>query len=252
MAHSYNELNDAFKKLYSQKNPETPEDLVKILEELELTFSEYKLAKTTEEKDIKLQLIEELFVRYANIKNIIDNVSSSVTPYAVDDLFVGLEGSEEKKIPVNEYGISGEHILERLHRESGLRRKDNYIHKLFVELIGRWIDEWDSVEEIRKFNLKYATGLWLDELASNYGIVRENGQTDDELRERILQKKTERFTTPSVKSHNVTFFSCVRNPKTQLTSKNTYLTNDYLCYADYPTEEYYEDTYVCWRDIRWL
>ena len=252
MVRSYDELNEAFKKLYSIQTPETPDDLLDILEEIELTFSEYKLAKTEESKEEQLKSIEELIVRYVNIKNIIDNVSVSLTPYAVDDLLVGLEGSEEKKIPVNEYGISGENILERLHRESGLRRKDNYIHQLFVELIGRWIDEWDSVEEIRKFNLKYATGEWLNELASNYGINRAKGETDDSLRERILQKKAERFTVPSLKEHKVTFFSCVRNPKTQLTSKNTYLTNDYLGYAEYPTEEYYEDTYVCWRDIRWL
>lgn len=252
MVKTYEELNEIFKQLYSMKNPDTPEDLVEILEELELTFSEYKLAKTSSEKEEKLQACEELLIRYNNIKNIIDDVSSSVTPYAIDDLLVNLEGSEEKKIPVNEYGVSGETILERLHRQSGLRRKDNYIHQLFVELIGRWIDEWDTVEEIRKFNLKYAKDKWLDELASNYGIIRSDGQTDDELRELILLKKHERFSVPSAKEHNVTFFSCVRNPKTQLTSKNTYLTNDYLGYADYPTEEYYEDMYVCWRDIRWL
>lgn len=247
----YTDLKEKFKELYRQKGINTPKDLCDILDEIELCLSKYVYSDDKEVKEQLLTEVSDLLQRYENIENILNNVSASITPYSSDNLLFDLD-NDEQVIPKSQYGISGEFILEKLHRESGLRDKSNTIHQLFVELIGRWIDEWDTVDRVRQFNLKFATGLWLDELSSNFGIYRLDNETDDELRERVLRKRNEIFTTPALKSHGVTFFTCVKNPKTQLTSKNTYLTNDYLCYADDITEEYYENTYVCWRDILWL
>lgn len=247
----YTDLKEKFKELSKQRSVNTPKDLCDILDEIELCFSKYIYTDYKVEKEQLLEDISDLLQRYKNIENIIENVSASITPYSSDNLLFDVD-NDEQVIPKSQYGISGEFILEKLHRESGLRDKSNTIHQLFVELIGRWIDEWDTVEQVRRFNLKFATGLWLDELASNFGIYRLTDETDEELKKRILRKRYERFTTPSLKANDVTFFTCVKNPKTQLTSKNTYLTNDYLCYATTDIEEYYENTYVCWRDILWL
>ena len=247
----YNDLKEKFRELNKHRTVDTPKDLTDILDEIEKSFSQYVYTSDSNKKEEILDYIGDLLQRYENIKNIIYNVSANVTPYSIDELILN-QDNEEYVIPKSQYGVSGEYILEKLHRESGLRRKDNTIHKLFVELIGRWLDEWDTVDQVRKYSLRFATGSWLDELASNYGLYRFEDETDDELKERLLKKKSERFTTPTLKAHGVTFFSCVKDPKIQLTSKNTYLTNDYLCYADNVTEEYYETTYVCWRDIIWL
>lgn len=243
------DLKEKFRELNRQRNTETPQDLIEILDDIELLFSKYNYTSNSQEKENYLNDIEEQLQRYDNIKKIIYHIGASVTPYNADDLLIS---EEESLIPKSQYGISGEYILEKLHRESGLRRKDNTIHKLFVELIGRWLDEWDTVEKVRQYSFRFATGEWLNILASEYGLTRLEDETDDEFRKRLLQKCAEKFTTPTLKSNDVLFFTCVKNPKTQLTSKNTYLTNDYLCYADDLTEEYYDSTYVCWRDIRWL
>lgn len=245
----YTDLKEKFRELNRKRNVETPQDLTDVLDEIERLFSLYYYSDDKEKQEALLTDIEYMIQRYYDIENIVFHVGATVTPYNANDLLIS---DEESPIPITQYGISGEYILEKIHRESGLRRKENTIHKLFVELIGRWLDEWDTVEQIRKYSFRFADGVWLDELARNYGVIRLENETDDELRARLLLKKGELFTTPTLKSHDVIFFTCVKDPKTQLTSKNTYLTNDYLCYANDITEEYYDKTYVCWRDIRWL
>lgn len=253
----YNTLYDEYKRLASNRSTETPTDLTTILDELDVVFSNYKRASSSEVEAECLEEAEDLLRRYKDISKVVNHVTLTLNPTNLDTLFYEIgdfedEETELEKEKVIRYGLEGERILEKVHRESALRKKDNEIHQLFVELIGRFFDDLDPISESNKYILKYATGIWLDELAKQYGITRYTDETDNELRKRILQRFNERFTTPQVRKHDITFFTCVNDPKTRLTSKNTYLTNDYLCYGEDVTEEYFELIWVCWRDIIWL
>lgn len=246
----FDKYKTCVKDLASYTSP--PSDLDKIIEKLELNFAKYNNSSSAESQQYYLEIIDSYLTRYAEIKYILDNVLANTSTVVPDyetllQPFRDEDSEEDTNIP-----LMGEELLSLIHRESGLKQKSNYLHQLYVELYGHWLDSWNSVDQIRKFMLRFAENEWLDEWAYQYGLLRNEDETDDELRNRIIRKITELFTTLLVKQNNVTFFTCVNDPQIQLTSHNTYLTNDYLCYAPEQTEEYYNSTYITWRDIIWL
>ena len=244
----YRELLNEFNTYVENSDEYTANDLTDILHEIRTRFTKYDRTRN----EGYLEQIEELLQRYRNIANIITNVERN-TSAIIPDYGTLFGYHDEEGIPEDVKGVMGESVLEKLHRESGLRDKNNYLHVLFVETFGAWMDERDIVADIRQYSLKFAKGVILDLYGYQYGVYRKSDdEDDDDYRQRIIQHINERFTTPIVKSNNVMFFTCVSNPLTQLTSKNTYLTNDYLCYAPDDIEAYYNDNYITWRDIIWL
>lgn len=250
---NYTELHDEYAEYVHNETENTPDDLRELILLIKQKFTLLDKTLDTDKQQEYLSDIEDLLEEYRSINSIYDkvisNTASKIPDY--DSLLFDFD-DEDKKRPNDVYGISGEYMLEQVHRFSELRRKDNEIHQLFVELIGRWIDEYDVVENLRKYSLKNATKEVLDLWGYQYGIYRKDEESDDDLRQRIISKILGRFTTPYVLENDVIFFTCVGNPHDQLTSKNTYLTNDYLCYARNDIEEYFDKNYITWRDIIWL
>lgn len=249
----YTELHDLYSSFVHSENERTPDDLRELIQLMQQKFRLVDRTTVPSEQNKYLLEIEDLVQEYMDKSEIYEEVTRN-TASTIPDYNALLYGvtDEEKKLPPTEYGIAGEYMLEQVHRLSELRRPDNELHMLFVELIGRWIDELDVVEQIRQYDLKNAVKEALDLWGYQYGIYRNDEEEDEELRQRIINKILELFTVPYVLANGVTFFTCVNDPQTQLTSHNTYLTNDYLCYAPIPLEEYFDKTYICWRDIIWL
>ena len=249
----YKELHDIYAGFVHDKTDDTPDDLQELLVLIKNNFT--LLGKTLDinKQNEYLNIINDLIEEYKQKSEIYNHVISN-TASKIPDYSKLLDGvmDDEKVIPPNMYGISGDEMLEQVHRFSELRSPSNEIHQLFVELIGRWIDEYDVVENIRKYSLKYATQEVLDLWGYQYGIYRKENENDDDFRQRIINKQLELFTVPYTLENGVTIFTCVSNPHDRLTSHNPYLTNDYLCYARNDIEEYFDKTYICWRDIIWL
>lgn len=249
----YTELHNQYAEFVHNENEDTPDDLRELVQLMQQKFRLIDRSRNPKDQENYLNEINDLIREYNDkagiYEKVISNTASRIPDYRT--LLHGID-DEEKVIPPTEYGISGEYMLEQVHKLSELRRPDNELHMLFVELIGRWIDEYDVVENLRKYNLKNATKEVLDLWGYQYGIYRNEEESDDDYRQRIINKLLELFTIPYVLANGVTFFTCVSDPHTRLTSKNTYLTNDYLCYASNDIEEYFNDNYICWRDIIWL
>lgn len=249
----YTELHDLYSSFVHAENERTPDDLRELIQLMQQKFRLVERTTVPSEQSKYLNEIEDLVQEYMDKSEIYEQVTRN-TATTIPDYNALLYGvnDEEKKLPPNEYGIVGEYMLEQVHRLSELRRTDNELHMLFVELIGRWFEELDVVEDIRKYTLKNAVREVLDLWGYQYGIYRTEEEDDESLRQRIINKILELFTVPYVLANGVTFFTCVNDPLVQMTSHNTYLTNDYLCYAPNAIEEYFDDTYICWRDIIWL
>lgn len=249
----YTELHDEYASFVHMENEDTPDDLRELVQLMQQKFRLIDRSRKASEQEQYLYEVQDLIQEYKDkaeiYEKVISNTASKIPDY--DTLLDGVI-DEEKKLPPNQYGISGEYMLEQVHRFSELRRRDNELHMLFVELIGRWIDEYDVVENIRKYSLKNATAEVLDLWGFQYGVYRVENETDDHFRQRIVNKMLERFTVPYAKSSGINFFTCVGNPHCQLTSKNTYLSNDYLCQAPNWVAEYFDKHYITWRDIVWL
>ena len=243
------ELYARFKQYKHNVDEYTSDELQGILSDIEVLFMKYDRAKRVSEQTDCLNEIRLLLGEYEKINSVIEDTRFNSTNGVVD-YSVLLEDEDED--PSIIWGEHGEQILEKVHRESSLRRRDNEIHKLYVELVGRWFDKWDSVREIRKFMFRFAEGKWLDFWGETFGIQRELDEDDESYRRRIQLKFNEEFTTPEMLKHDILFFTYVDDVQQQLTSRNTYLSHKYLCHTSTKNRLYIENTYITGGEIEWF
>lgn len=237
--------------LINRKNSKTPIDLVNLLDLIIDVNDDYNSERNPKLKPVHLTTLNELIDRYYNIQSIInhvrENTATDIPNYA--NLVKDLNPTENFK-PIGDYLVH--ELLDKVHMKSELRNPENTMHIFFHETLGWWFNNHDVIQSLMGFSLKYASGGYLDEIAWQFGLTRYNGETDDELRARIMAFMKEKFTTPTVKRSGVTFFTDVPDPHQYMTSKNTYLSNDYLCETSKDIAEYWNNRYICWRDIIWL
>lgn len=238
-----------FKIYKNETDTNSSEELQSIVADIDLLFMKYDRSNKVAQQEAVLEEINLLLSEYGKIRNVIEKNRASSTAI-IQETPILLEDEDED--PSIIYGEHGEAILEKLHRESGLRRKDNEIHKLYVELVGRWFDEWDNVSEVRNYMFRFASGRWLEFWGETFGIPRKTDEDDDSYRNRIIAKFNEEFNTPYIESTGVKFYSYVDDIYRQMTSTNTYLTHKYYAYASPSIKKYIENHFVCWGEIEWL
>lgn len=238
-----------FKEYKNNVDDYTSDELQGILSDIEVLFKKYDRMKRVAEKTDCLNKIRLLLGEYDKINAVIEDTRFNSTNGVVDYSML-LEDEDDD--PSIIWGEHGEEILEKVHRESSLRRKDNEIHKLYVELVGRWFDKWDSVSEIRKYMFRFAEGRWLEFWGETFGLQRNIDEDDESYRKRIELKFTEEFTVPEMLNHDISIFTYNFDVLQRLTSQNTYLAHKYLCHTSTANRLYIERNYVTGGEIVWF
>lgn len=251
---SYEEIHALLLSLLENLNPETPSDHRSLIKLMEQENNKYLAESNPTRKNVYLENLNTYMDTYENIANIKVNLQKEAvkdTPSYDSYLNDELIGNDENPSLNNRALV--EEMLERVNLESALRNPDNIVHQIFRDTIGWWFDNNDVITSIRSFNLRFAEGSYLDEIAWQYGLSRKEDESDEDLRKRILARFQEYYTIKHVQNSDVTFFTKVMgNPYQYLTSPNTYLRNDYFGYSDYEIENYWYHRYITWRDIIWL
>lgn len=232
-----------------ETDSDSAEELQSLIADMDILFKKYDRSNKVAQQEAVLEEINLLLSEYVKIKRVIESNRASSTAI-IQETPILMEDEEED--PSIIYGEHGEAILEKLHRESGLRRKDNEIHKLYVELVGRWFDEWDNVREVRNYMFRFASGRWLDFWGETFGLQRNTDENDEDYRARITAKFNEEFNTPYIENLDVMFFTYVDDVYRQMTSRNTYLSHKYYCHSTGAIRKYIEEHFVGWGEIVWL
>lgn len=259
---SYTKIRERILSLVSNKTKETPEVHVKLIEDIQLEHDKYLKALTDEEKEEHLNNILYDFEKYDEYSEILENMELAAvkeTPQytldylADDEEYDVIEGENGAKFKPMVERASVEEMLERVNIESALRQHSNPVHQIFRDTIGWWMDNNDVIVKLRELSIRFAKSEYLDQLAYQFGLTRKKDETDDDLRKRIMLHLQELYKVSNLRNSNVKFFSRTpSNPYTCMTSRNTFLTNRYFCYADDETENYWYNNYITWRDIIWL
>ena len=231
----YDSIKEYVRKLKKSSDYITETDLYDIYSLIASTLTDY-------EKEIDSSKYEEL-------QDIYDKLNVAATTHPLDySSYIDFD----EDVPDKNDRTLIEEILERVHLNSGIRKHENEVHQILVETIGWYFNEFDVIETLRSYFLKNASSEILDEYAYQYGLVRDDGETDDSLRNRILAYMKETYTVQDVEESGIELFTFVDNPYTQLTSKNTYLSRKYLAHGDETMMNYWDSRYITWRDIVWF
>jgi len=215
---------------------------------IDSTFKEYEKEIDSTEKEQLWELINAYLDKYEDLEDIYEKLSIAATSHPID---YSKEITFDDETPRKDRYLI-EEILERVHLRSGLRQHDNEVHQILVETLGWYFNEIDAIEMLRSYFLKNASDYVLDEFAYQYGLLREEGESDESLRHRILALLKESFNVNDIKATGVDLFTYVENPYTQLTSKNTYLSRKYLAHGTDLMMDYWDKRYITWRDIVWF
>ncbi len=213
------------------------------------SFDEYEREYDVSKKESLFELIDSLIDKHKEIEAIYDKLSYAATTHPLDYSSY-FDVSEDNPNPDDRTLI--EEIMERVHIDSHLRRHDNEVHQILRETIGWYFNELDVIQSLRAFLLKNASGIILEEYAYQYGLQREEGESDTSLRYRILAHMKESYRVPDVEASGIDLFTYVEDPYTQLTSKNTYLSRKYLGHGSDIMMDYWDGRYMTWRDIVWF
>lgn len=244
-------IDEEFKTITTLIDESTPSSIRTAFEQLNDEYYKYTHATSNSAKSVYHDNIVDLIYHFYEVSRIHEQVlvAQSTNIESYDSLMNTIEAREG----FTNMGAEEVHrMLERVHVDSQLRNPNNYMHQFFVDTLGWWFENNDVINLVRKNSLRYGEGAYLDSLAEQYGLRRNEGESDDDLRIRIKESILEKFTTPTVRSSGVIFFTYNEAPHELLTSHNTYLKNDYLCYASLELENYWNDKYICWWDITWL
>lgn len=250
---TYDELHALLLSLIENRNTETPSDHRELIRLMEQEHDKYNAETDPSKREIYLENLDNYMNIYEDIANIKVNLRKEAVKDAPDyeSYFDNVKLSEDNE-NIEDRAIV-EEMLERVNLESALRNHNNKVHQIFRDTVGWWFDNNDIITNLRQFNLRFAKEEYLDEIAWQYGLSRKKDESDDDLRKRIMVRFQELFKVENVQNSGVKFFTKVMgNPYQYLTSTNTYLRNDYFCYSDYETENYWNHRYITWRDIIWL
>ena len=255
MTYSIDAIKEFILAFDETSNKKTPSDLIDVVEKIRTEYERYNTSTSDKEKNEALSKIDIYMQEYDDLEWIFDNLkknaATDVPKYEIKDY--DYEDSQHPDIPIGDVIVDD--MLEKVHVESSLRRHDNIMHQIIHETIGWWYDHYNSVLNVRQLILKNASGDYLDELASQYGFYRKDGETDDELKERIRKHMLEVFRKDFICNQaNLKIFTKTGhgNPNENLTSTNTFLTNDYYIKGSDEDVEYWSNKYLTWRDIIWL
>ena len=148
-----------------------------------------------------------------------------------------------------------ESILEKLNNPN-LQDKNNPGHKIIDGCIAEYLEHYDN--HILDVFLTHAHGGYLDLHAREYGLARREGETDAELRGRILTEEFILQSTPDFLGLGVVLWvyqSGVVDDKNTLTSRNSYLKEyhdtGYVFIGTGVESDYLRSKFIL-KDILWI
>jgi hypothetical protein len=134
----------------------------------------------------------------------------------------------------------GEEILDeyRLNPNTNLSNPESDGYKLIDNTIGWLISEYMDSDLVMETFIGTAKGAYLDFLGRMKGIYRNNGESDDDYRSRIINLDNLKFSKADLESIGCEIFCYVKEIDKQVTSSNPLLSRKYLVYADTVTMEW--------------
>ena len=103
----------------------------------------------------------------------------------------------------------GKGIIERLHPDTPLRNNSNGGNKFIHNTIGEYLDNYVRRDLKKQLFILHATGKYLDIHGEERGVKRNQDESDDAYRERILLEKHMHNTIPELKARGVRFWDYV-------------------------------------------
>ena len=145
-------------------------------------------------------------------------------------------------------------IVNRLHPETGLKDKDNQVSKIFDPVIGESLDNFNEYIDISVQNrfLLTATGKYLDKIGEDHSMPRVSGETDNEYRQRILNRMDQKLTVRYCKNRGLMLWSIKginSNIRDQLSSINTYTSAQYVAIPRNTSGEKFLKNSLIWNHI---
>ena len=108
-------------------------------------------------------------------------------------------------------GVFGEGIIERLHPLSPLRDEKSDGYAFVVNTFGAWLDWFDENIDYSQLFVQFATGKMLDLHGKERGVVRNEGESDDEYRSRMLFEKGMHNSISELKTSGIMFWDYIYN-----------------------------------------
>ena len=151
----------------------------------------------------------------------------------------------------------GAGIVERLHVNSVLRDENHPTRKLLDYTIGAWLDDYSVTDLFENIFLESATGKWLDVHGKQYGVTRQEDESDDNYRQRIIYEGLDRLNSNYLCDiYGLTLYVYVSsyNPSNNtLTSDNEYMNKEgFMSIADDETKAIINSKFILDGGITWL
>lgn len=152
----------------------------------------------------------------------------------------------------------GEEIIDRLDENSTLRQLGNPARKLILNTVGEWLDRYADDDYNSQLFITEATGRYLDVIGNDYAILRNENETDEHYRKKIIYNRLGHLTIKYLlEIYDLELFVYVENfnpSENDLTSDNYYITfpNGLMCSADNMTKEALSKKFVIGGDLKWL
>lgn len=151
----------------------------------------------------------------------------------------------------------GEAMFDRLSENSALKNPKNNGRKVIDNTVGEWIDNRDFGRLHDNMFLNTATGEFLNLFGKDYGIIRNEGESDDDYRERIVFEKLEYLNARNlIEIYGLKLYAQINNydpSSNQLTSDNPY--NDMeglMCENNEEIKSIIEKKFVMGDSIKWF
>lgn len=153
--------------------------------------------------------------------------------------------------------LHGEGIINRLSLNSELRNPDNPMHKIINNGLGELLDSIDFSVLFEGLFVESATGKYLDLHGKDYNIRRNDGESDEHYRKRIIYESLGRLTVDYLREvYDLQLYTYVEDydpANNQLTSDNQYRGYDgFMTIADDEIKNILNKKFVLNEALEWL
>ena len=142
------------------------------------------------------------------------------------------------------------YIEDRLHEESMLHYPENKLKEILNSFLNGVLNEFydDSFDLMKQSFLVTMSGKYLDIKAEEYGLKRDTGESDDELRQRIFNATSTYLSVNFIKLQKTLIYTKKNlndSIREKMSSNNPYLNNEYAVIPpDVETYDFLENDVV--------
>ena len=148
-------------------------------------------------------------------------------------------------------------LVDMLPEHNSLKNTNNELRQVLDNSAGAWFDNRNIQDFYENLYFQSATGKWLDLHGQDYGVTRQEDETDDDYRQRIIQDVLEHLTPAYLmEMFDLPVYSYVADydpTDNILTSDNPYLNKQgYMATAPEETQDFIGNKFVLGEGLTWF